>query len=64
MSLNLLDAILRIRTTLILGKGDCCKSLEGTKEMLDKFISAEMYGRDEEEARDVEVLAAMTEDQA
>ena len=64
MSLNLLDAILRIRTTLILGKGGCCKSLEVTKEMLDKFNSAEMYGRDEEEARDVEVLAAMTEDQA
>ena len=61
MSLNLLDAI---RTTLILGKGGCCKSLEVTKEMLDNLNSAEMYGRDEEEARDVEVLAAMTEDQA
>ena len=34
MSLNLLDVILRIRTTLILGKGGCCKSLEVTKEML------------------------------
>lgn len=41
MILKMLEAILRIRTTLIMS-GKCCKDLTITENMLNKF-NAEMY---------------------
>ena len=41
MSLKMLEAILRVRTTLIVS-GKCCKDLEITGDMLQKF-TVDMY---------------------
>ena len=55
IQIRMLDALLRIRCSLIMTGGGCCRAFRGTQEMIDLFNN-DMYDNNEDLDDDVDLI--------